>query len=102
MQLNVPNRVVYSAHDYATSVAQQSWFSDPSFPANMPGIWDKYWGYIFKQNIAPVWVGEFGTTLASTVDQKWLAALVELPAADLDVRRRLLPLDLLVLEPQLR
>ena len=77
MRLNVANRVVYSAHDYATSVAQQTWFSDPSFPANMPGIWDKYWGYIFKQNIAPVWVGEFGTTLQSTVDQKWLAALVD-------------------------
>ncbi|WP_328748291.1 cellulase family glycosylhydrolase [Streptomyces sp. NBC_00285] len=76
VQLSVANRVVYSAHDYATSVAQQSWFSDPTFPANMPGIWDKYWGYIFKQNIAPVWVGEFGTTLQSTVDQKWLAALV--------------------------
>ncbi|MDN0194117.1 cellulase family glycosylhydrolase [Streptomyces sp. S.PNR 29] len=76
VQLDVPNRLVYSAHDYATSVAQQSWFSDPSFPANMPGIWDKYWGYIFKQNIAPVWVGEFGTTLQATVDQKWLSALV--------------------------
>lgn len=75
VQLDVANRVVYSAHDYATSVAQQSWFSDPSFPSNMPGIWDKYWGYLFKQNIAPVWVGEFGTTLQSTVDQKWLAAL---------------------------
>ncbi|MFF4271078.1 cellulase family glycosylhydrolase [Streptomyces sp. NPDC001536] len=77
VQLSVANRVVYSAHDYATSVAQQSWFSDPSFPANMPGIWDRYWGYIFKQNIAPVWVGEFGTTLQSTVDQRWLAALVD-------------------------
>ncbi|MFD5265348.1 cellulase family glycosylhydrolase [Streptomyces sp. NPDC058335] len=77
VQLDVPNRVVYSAHDYATSVAQQSWFSDPAFPANMPGIWDKYWGYIFKQNIAPVWVGEFGTTLQSTVDQRWLSALVD-------------------------
>ncbi|MFE7271304.1 cellulase family glycosylhydrolase [Streptomyces sp. NPDC057623] len=76
VQLNVPNRLVYSAHDYATSVAQQPWFSDPSFPANMPGVWDKYWGYIFKQNIAPVWLGEFGTTLQSTVDQKWLTALV--------------------------
>ncbi|WP_420311071.1 cellulase family glycosylhydrolase [Streptomyces sp. YS-B37] len=76
VQLSVPNRVVYSAHDYATSVAQQPWFSDPSFPANMPGVWDKYWGYLFQQNIAPVWVGEFGTTLASTVDQKWLTALV--------------------------
>ncbi|WP_128431901.1 cellulase family glycosylhydrolase [Streptomyces cyaneus] len=76
VQLDVPNRLVYSAHDYATSVAQQSWFSDPAFPDNMPGVWDRYWGYIFKQNIAPVWVGEFGTTLQSTVDQKWLAALV--------------------------
>ncbi|MEU7718269.1 cellulase family glycosylhydrolase [Streptomyces tibetensis] len=77
VRLDVPNRLVYSAHDYATSVAQQSWFSDPSFPANMPGIWDKYWGYIFKQNIAPVWLGEFGTTLQSSVDQKWLAELVK-------------------------
>lgn len=76
VQLDVPNRLVYSAHDYATSVAQQSWFSDPSFPDNMPGVWDRYWGYIFKQDIAPVWIGEFGTTLQSTVDQKWLAALV--------------------------
>ncbi len=77
VRLDVAGRLVYSAHDYATSVAQQSWFSDPSFPANMPGIWDRYWGYIFKQNIAPVWLGEFGTTLASTVDQRWLAALVD-------------------------
>lgn len=74
--LNVANRVVYSPHDYATSVAQQSWFSDPTFPNNMPGIWDAYWGYIFKQNIAPVWLGEFGTTLASTTDQTWLKTLV--------------------------
>ncbi|MFJ4539214.1 cellulase family glycosylhydrolase [Streptomyces tibetensis] len=77
VQLDVPNRLVYSAHDYATSVAQQSWFTDPSFPSNMPGIWDKYWGYIFKQNIAPVWLGEFGTTLQPSVDQKWLAELVK-------------------------
>lgn len=77
VRLNVADRLVYSAHDYATSVAQQPWFNDPSFPANMPAIWDKNWGYIFKQNIAPVWLGEFGTTLQSTIDQKWLAALVD-------------------------
>ncbi|MEV7119825.1 cellulase family glycosylhydrolase [Kitasatospora griseola] len=77
VQLSVAGRVVYSAHDYATSVAQQSWFSDPSFPANMPGIWDKNWGYLFNQNLAPVWVGEFGTTLQSATDQTWLRALVQ-------------------------
>ena len=77
VQLNVANRVVYSAHDYATSVAQQTWFSDPSFPANMPAIWDKNWGYLFNNNIAPVWVGEFGTTLQAATDQTWLKALVQ-------------------------
>lgn len=77
VELSVAHRVVYSAHDYATSVAQQPWFSDATFPGNMPGVWDKYWGYIFKQNIAPVWVGEFGTTLQSATDQKWLKALAD-------------------------
>ncbi|WP_240799194.1 cellulase family glycosylhydrolase [Streptomyces sp. A0958] len=77
VELSVAHRVVYSAHDYATSVAQQPWFTDASFPGNMPGVWDKYWGYLFKQNIAPVWMGEFGTTLQSTTDQKWLKALAD-------------------------
>ena len=75
VRLSVANRLVYSAHDYATSVASQPWFSDPSFPANMPGIWDKNWGYLFNENVAPVWVGEFGTTLQSATDQTWLKAL---------------------------
>ena len=68
----------------------------------MPAVWDRYWGYIFKQNIAPVWVGEFGTTLQSAMDQKWLTALVDYLRADLTARRRQLPVDLLVLEPELR
>ncbi|MEV6793394.1 cellulase family glycosylhydrolase [Streptomyces sp. NPDC051320] len=77
VELDVAHRVVYSAHDYATSVSQQPWFTDPSFPANMPGVWDKYWGYVFKQNIAPVWIGEFGTTLQPAVDRQWLSALAD-------------------------
>lgn len=77
VELSSPNHVVYSAHEYATSVSNQPWFTDPSYPNNMAGIWDKNWGYIFKQNIAPVWVGEFGSTLTATVDQTWLKTLVQ-------------------------
>ncbi|MGY0231923.1 cellulase family glycosylhydrolase [Longispora urticae] len=76
VRLPVAHRLVYSAHDYATSVFAQPWFSDPSFPANMPALWTKNWGYLFQQGTAPVWLGEFGTTLASTTDQTWLRALV--------------------------
>jgi endoglucanase len=75
VQLNVANQLVYSAHDYPADVASQPWFSDPTYPNNMPGIWDKFWGYIAKQGVAPVWLGEFGTTLATTSDQQWFTAI---------------------------
>ncbi|WP_377268967.1 glycoside hydrolase family 5 protein [Peterkaempfera sp. SMS 1(5)a] len=77
VRLNVPNKLVYSAHEYATSVFHQSWFDDPAFPANLPAIWDKNWGYLKKQGTAPVLVGEFGSTLTSTLDQQWLAKLMD-------------------------
>jgi endoglucanase len=77
VRLNVANRLVYSPHDYATSVYHQKWFDDPSYPANMPAIWDKYWGYLHKQNIAPIMLGEFGTTLASQTDRTWLTELMK-------------------------
>ncbi|MEU3462757.1 cellulase family glycosylhydrolase [Streptomyces sp. NPDC006733] len=77
VRLSVANRLVYSAHDYATSVASQPWFTDPAFPSNMAAVWTKNWGYLFQQNTAPVWVGEFGTTLQASVDQTWLRTLVQ-------------------------
>ncbi|MFS8097520.1 endo-1,4-beta-xylanase [Lentzea alba] len=77
VRLNVPDRLVYSAHDYATSVFEQPWFSDPAFPSNLAGIWDRNWGYLVKNNVAPVWLGEFGTTLADPRDRVWLKTLLE-------------------------
>jgi endoglucanase len=75
VQLNVPNRLVYSAHDYPSTVYGQPWFSALNYPDNMPGVWDKHWGYLIKQNTAPVWLGEFGTRLQTASDQRWLATL---------------------------
>ncbi|HUX87167.1 MAG TPA: glycoside hydrolase family 5 protein [Chloroflexota bacterium] len=60
INLKVPNRLVYSAHDYGPSVYKQGWFSDPTFPKNLPGFWDFHWGYLLKRGVAPVWIGEFG------------------------------------------
>ncbi len=77
VRLNVPNRLVYSAHDYATSVYPQPWFDDPLFPANLPAIWDKNWGYIHKEGIAPILVGEFGSTLQDPRDRIWLSELMK-------------------------
>ncbi len=76
IELAVPNKVVYSPHEYATSVFRQRWFDDADFPANMPAIWDEFWGDLERSDAAPVMVGEFGTTLDAEVDAVWLEALL--------------------------
>jgi len=72
-----PNKVVYSPHEYATSVFRQSWFDDPDFPDNMPAIWDGFWGDLERTDAAPVMVGEFGTTLDAEIDGVWLESLLD-------------------------
>jgi aryl-phospho-beta-D-glucosidase BglC (GH1 family) len=69
--LNVAGRVVYSPHDYPASVYPQTWFSAVNYPNNLPAVWNQFWGYLYRQNIAPVWLGEFGSLLQTTSDRQW-------------------------------
>ena len=75
--LNVPNRVVYSPHDYPKSVFAQAWFDAPDYPDNLEALWDRHWGYLVKEDIAPVLLGEFGTRLITQSDQQWLGTLAD-------------------------
>lgn len=77
IRLSVPGRLVYSAHDYPASVFAQSWFNDPDYPNNLPALWDARWGYLHKNNIAPVLLGEFGTKLQTASDRLWFDALIK-------------------------
>ncbi len=74
--LNVPHQLVYSAHDYPADVSPLSYFSAPNYPDNLTGIWDTHWGFIAKDHLAPLWLGEFGTTLGTMKDQQWFSAIV--------------------------
>jgi len=77
VRLNTANKLVYSPHDYAISVFdRQSWFNDPNFPNNLPGVWDQFWGYLSNQNTAPILLGEFGSTLQNPLDVQWLNKLM--------------------------
>jgi endoglucanase len=84
VRLNVSGRLVYSPHDYPASVYPQPWFNDPSYPNNLYSIWDNNWGYLFRQGIAPILIGEFGSKLETTSDQIWLNALVNYLKGDLN------------------
>ena len=105
--LPVANKVVYSPHEYASwagsSAIAHEWFHPeevvnnypgPAYPDNMFEVWRRQWGYLAEENIAPVWIGEFGSYFRIggdpftgnaqsynathlDLDQKWIARLAE-------------------------
>lgn len=77
VELSVPGKLVYEAHDYGPGVNQQSWFSASDFPQNLAGIWQSHWAYLKLQNIAPVLLGEFGgRSVAGDAEGTWQKTLV--------------------------
>jgi endoglucanase len=76
VQLSVPNKLVYEAHDYGPEVNAQKWFQASDFPQNLPGIWYSHWAYLKLSGIAPVLVGEFGgRSVGSDAEGTWQRTL---------------------------
>jgi endoglucanase len=75
VRLSVAHQLVYSIHDYPQSVYWQPWFAASDYPNNLPPLWDSTWGYLVQNDVAPVWVGEFGTRDQTTSDRQWLTTI---------------------------
>lgn len=84
ISLNVANRVVYSPHDYPNSVYAQTWFSGDNFGAALPSVFENAWGYIYADDIAPIYLGEFGTKLTDPKDIIWYEAITSYLSGDFD------------------
>lgn len=88
--LSIPNQLVYSAHDYGPAVYGQTWFNGSTTAASLDSVWTTHWGYVAKNGIAPVWLGEFGTpndaasvqNSAAGSEGQWFQSLVNYLAAD--------------------
>ena len=58
--LNIPSdKLVLSPHVYGPDVFLQPYFNDPTFPGNMPDIWETHFGYLVDEGYAVI-IGEFG------------------------------------------
>jgi endoglucanase len=91
VRLKVPNQLVYSAHDYGPMEHGQSWLTPTMTDDSLRSVWTKHWAYIAQQNIAPVWLGEFGAafttssptpTPAESMEPLWFQALIKFLASD--------------------
>ena len=81
VRLAVDDKLVYSPHDYPASVFPQPWFFDGS---DLTEVFRNAWGFIHEEEIAPIWLGEFGSRLESDVDRRWGEAIVSYLSGDYD------------------
>ncbi|HEY8384123.1 MAG TPA: cellulase family glycosylhydrolase [Microvirga sp.] len=85
VSLDVKDRVVYSPHDYPHSIYwSQPWTFAPNFPDNLPGLFDQMWGYIYKENIAPIYIGEMGSRFQDPRDVAWFSKIRQYIGGDFD------------------
>jgi endoglucanase len=68
-------QLVFSPHAYGPSVADQPYFHEATFPANMPKIWDTHFGYLTSKGFV-VSLGEFGGRYLNQ-DRIWQDAFIE-------------------------
>jgi endoglucanase len=77
VELSVPNRLVYEAHDYGPGVNDQNWFHAATFPQNLADVWNAHWAYLKLTGTAPVLIGEFGGhSVANDAEGVWQRTLL--------------------------
>lgn len=73
------DRLVYSNHEYATVGAGSGpdWLRAPGYPDLLPEVWDHIWGFIPRDGIAPLYMGEFGAVFGpgQTINNAWIAKI---------------------------
>ncbi len=73
---NGTSQIVYSPHDYGPSVWPQTWFSgDFTTESLLNDYWYDTWAYINAEDIAPLFIGEWGGHMDGDKNQKWMELL---------------------------
>jgi endoglucanase/chitinase len=72
LTLNVPNKLVYSVHEYPGEISGQKVDSGLPLIERM----NDFWGWLVDSNTAPVFVGEMGSSMISPRSKAWAATIV--------------------------
>jgi endoglucanase/chitinase len=70
--LDVPDKLVYSVHEYPGEISAQKISSGPALVQRM----DQMWGWLVNENLAPVFIGEMGSSMVSEQSKAWAATIV--------------------------
>jgi endoglucanase len=71
--LDHPNKVVYSVHDYPQSISGVQ----PDSGDEKIDAMNHCWGFLVTDDIAPVWIGEMGSSMQSPAEEAWARTLTD-------------------------
>lgn len=83
--INLQNKAVYSIHTYGTSVATPGWFNEAGYPTNLKDHYDESWGWLIRQKVSPIIVGEMGGQFTTTKDQQYIDTLMRYMNGDMNL-----------------
>ncbi|HYZ23995.1 MAG TPA: cellulase family glycosylhydrolase [Rhodopila sp.] len=70
--LGVPDKLVYSVHEYPGEISAEKVSSGPALIKRM----NEKWGFIINEGIGPIFVGEMGASMTSPQSKAWAATIV--------------------------
>ena len=74
VQLRQPSKLVYSVHEYPKEIGNYPGAeSGPKYIERM----NRMWGWLIRENIAPVWIGEMGASMTTTESRAWGQTLLD-------------------------
>ncbi len=74
IHLSNPAKLVYSVHEYPREIGE---YRGPESGAGYVERMNKMWGWLMKENVAPVWIGEMGASMTSVGSKDWGRTLLD-------------------------
>ena len=76
VQLPIPHKLVYSVHEYPDEVSDIARFGFAQTGTAYVERMNQTWGYLVRDNVAPVWIGEMGSSMRTPLDRSWARTLL--------------------------
>ena len=76
VRLPIANKLVYSVHEYPDEISDIARFGLAQSGTPYIDRMNRTWGYLVRDNIAPVWIGEMGSSMKTPADRAWASTLI--------------------------
>lgn len=76
VRLPIAKKLVYSVHEYPDEISDIARFGLAQSGTPYIDRMNRTWGYLVRDNIAPVWIGEMGSSMKTPADREWASTLI--------------------------